>query len=294
MPQHAKQSAINLDKEPFYKRTWFIVLLSIFFPIIGVPMAWIFKKPTNIAGRIALTVYAVLLIVYPIAFSDSVSSSSSKHADTSVVEQQSANEPSTNNQSAANNNEQEINESASNNNEQKADAQSNASDDEQDNKSAEDDNVLITSSGEANSDAIISELKRGISYDGFKARWDGDIEKVSSSSDGSANGTWVVVDAFMNSYWSGDSYLTENVDCAAALAKELQSYPSVSKVVWNGHIPSTSGQDMSVMQVAFTTDRVPAYSSKTDQLLKSSKDYTIKPDIYNQLDKYKSLPKSKN
>lgn len=54
-------------KEPFYKKTWFIVVLLLLFPPAGIPLAWVFKKPGNKAARIVLTVISALVVVYVLA-----------------------------------------------------------------------------------------------------------------------------------------------------------------------------------------------------------------------------------
>lgn len=45
-----------MTKEKFYKKMWFIVLLLIFIPPVGLILMWVFKKPTGTAPRIILTV----------------------------------------------------------------------------------------------------------------------------------------------------------------------------------------------------------------------------------------------
>jgi len=47
-------------KTPFYKKTWFIVLMCIFIPPAGIVFSWIAKKPKNTAARIVLTVFLAL------------------------------------------------------------------------------------------------------------------------------------------------------------------------------------------------------------------------------------------
>ena len=55
------------QKEKFYRKTWFVVLLMILFPPIGIVLAWVFKKPTNQVARIVLTVLAVLITIGAVA-----------------------------------------------------------------------------------------------------------------------------------------------------------------------------------------------------------------------------------
>ncbi len=50
-------------KEPFYRRTWFLVLLTIVCPVAGIPLMWVFGRPKSTPARIALTVVAALVIL---------------------------------------------------------------------------------------------------------------------------------------------------------------------------------------------------------------------------------------
>lgn len=50
-------------KEPFYKKTWFVVLLMILVPPVGILLAWIIKKPVNLIARILLTILSALIIL---------------------------------------------------------------------------------------------------------------------------------------------------------------------------------------------------------------------------------------
>jgi hypothetical protein len=58
-------------KEPFYRMTWFVIVLAIFIPPVGILLAWLFKKPVHRCARIILTAVAALLlatyIIVPIA-----------------------------------------------------------------------------------------------------------------------------------------------------------------------------------------------------------------------------------
>ncbi len=54
-------SANNIpQKTPFYEKTWFIVLMCIFIPPVGIAFSWIAKKPKNTVARIILTVFLAL------------------------------------------------------------------------------------------------------------------------------------------------------------------------------------------------------------------------------------------
>ena len=46
------------QEHPYYK-TWFLVLMSVVFPIIGIILLWIGKRPKKIAVRILLSVFLV-------------------------------------------------------------------------------------------------------------------------------------------------------------------------------------------------------------------------------------------
>lgn len=56
--------AVAQSKIPFWKRTWFLVLLCVFVPYIGVIPLWIMKKPSNVIAR---TIVTIILIIYSIA-----------------------------------------------------------------------------------------------------------------------------------------------------------------------------------------------------------------------------------
>lgn len=51
-------------KIPLYKKTWFIVLMCIFLPPIGIALLWIGKKPVNKIVRIVLTVFLCLWTLF--------------------------------------------------------------------------------------------------------------------------------------------------------------------------------------------------------------------------------------
>lgn len=50
-------------EEPFYRRTWFCVLMAIIFPPLGIVLMWVFKKPTAQSARIALTVVSAVILI---------------------------------------------------------------------------------------------------------------------------------------------------------------------------------------------------------------------------------------
>lgn len=49
------------DKLPLYKRTWFLVVMCIFLPPVGLILTWVAKRPKNIVARIILT---IILAIY--------------------------------------------------------------------------------------------------------------------------------------------------------------------------------------------------------------------------------------
>lgn len=52
------QKYTQLQEHPYYK-TWFLVLMSVVFPVIGIILLWIGKRPKKIAVRILLSVFLV-------------------------------------------------------------------------------------------------------------------------------------------------------------------------------------------------------------------------------------------
>lgn len=83
--QHSPQ-----QKEPFYKSTWFIVLMLIFIPVVGIPLAWVFKKPDSKPGRVVLTVLSAFILVIGLAsFSGGRGSSSDGSSTKETSSQQS-------------------------------------------------------------------------------------------------------------------------------------------------------------------------------------------------------------
>lgn len=57
-------------KEPFYKKAWFVVLMCIFLPPVGIILLWVSKKPKNMVGRIVLTVILALFTIMALTTSD--------------------------------------------------------------------------------------------------------------------------------------------------------------------------------------------------------------------------------
>lgn len=51
-------------KTPFWKKTWFTVLMCIFSPVIGILLLWVNKKPQKIKFRILLSVILFLYLMF--------------------------------------------------------------------------------------------------------------------------------------------------------------------------------------------------------------------------------------
>lgn len=70
--QNFNNAPNNQQKEPFYKKTWFVVLMCIFLPPVGLVLLWVSKKPRNMVGRIVLTVILALwtIAVLPVGDED--------------------------------------------------------------------------------------------------------------------------------------------------------------------------------------------------------------------------------
>lgn len=99
------QSAKNDDgrkiKPPVYKRTWFLVLMCIFLPPIGIIFTWVAKRPKNLILRIILT---IILALYTISgFSGLSDSDDSTKATTNKEASQEASQDTTKDSSDKNN-----------------------------------------------------------------------------------------------------------------------------------------------------------------------------------------------
>jgi hypothetical protein len=77
-------------KEPFYKQTWFVVLMMFLVPPLGIVLAWVCKKPDSQAGRIVLTVVSALIIIATISprtTTQSDSTNSSQQSSSAATQQ---------------------------------------------------------------------------------------------------------------------------------------------------------------------------------------------------------------
>ena len=157
---------------------------------------------------------------------------------------------------------------------------------------------LVSSSGVPDNDAIKAALAKAMDYNGSTVRFSGSIESVTSNGDASTAGNyWVVVNAYNDTShtFDADTYLSDNVQAAAALAHILSAYPSIQKVVWNGDCTNTSGSKVTAMQVIYTTKDVPAsLNSNTSIMIQRAESYNLKDVVYNSLSKYKSIPQKKS
>lgn len=73
-------------KIPFYRKTWFIVLMCIFLPPIGIALLWIGKKPVNKIVRIVLTVFLCLWTLFLVVPTDEGSEKEDSNSKTEVSE----------------------------------------------------------------------------------------------------------------------------------------------------------------------------------------------------------------
>lgn len=74
--------------EPFYKKTWFVVLLLIIFPPAGITLAWVFKKPEIVPVRVLLTVVSALILLIALVPKDSSASNTGTNPKSEIVSQQ--------------------------------------------------------------------------------------------------------------------------------------------------------------------------------------------------------------
>ena len=71
-------------KVPFWKKTWFVVLICLFMPYIGVFLLWAAKKPLNVIARIVVTVVLVFYSIGIFANSGSNGGTESQKENNSV------------------------------------------------------------------------------------------------------------------------------------------------------------------------------------------------------------------
>ena len=138
---------------------------------------------------------------------------------------------------------------------------------------------LVSESGlSIDEDAVKRYLSTGMRHGKGTVRFNGEVTGVSSNTDGSENGLWVVVDAYSPAYGSGDDLVQENAKAAAALAVRLREYPSVSKVVWNVSAKMSSGEVKPCAQICYLTSDLP--DNPTDRMIESAASYSIKDPLW--------------
>lgn len=60
----AKSSAPSSEKTPFWQKTWFLVVMILFFPIVGLVLLFtVFRKRVGIVAKIAITLLTVFYII---------------------------------------------------------------------------------------------------------------------------------------------------------------------------------------------------------------------------------------
>ena len=87
-----KQNKPEEPKEPFYKKTWFVVLMCIFLPPVGLVLLWVSKKPRNMVGRIVLTVILALFTIMALTTSDEETETTGNTQNQEVVKEDNSEE----------------------------------------------------------------------------------------------------------------------------------------------------------------------------------------------------------
>lgn len=85
------QSSQDQNKNPFYKKLWFCVLMILLIPPVGIALIWIYKQPKSKAARVVLTILAAFIIIIGISSMGSGSSTSQSESNgsstsTSVIQ----------------------------------------------------------------------------------------------------------------------------------------------------------------------------------------------------------------
>lgn len=129
-------------------------------------------------------------------------------------------------------------------------------------------------------------LEKGIDFDGTAIKTIGDVKDVQVYD-------WIVVNDEVDEYGTSDDALVDATQCAAALASAYEGNPHVSKIVYNLSMDTDgtdgTGKVVPAMQITYSTKNPPSLAG-ADTLLKHASSYSIKPVLYNSLDKYKSVP----
>lgn len=90
--QNFNNAPNNQQKEPFYKKTWFVVLMCIFLPPVGLVLLWVSKKPRNMVGRIVLTVILALFTIMALTTSDEETETTGNTQNQEVVKEDNSEE----------------------------------------------------------------------------------------------------------------------------------------------------------------------------------------------------------
>ncbi len=85
--QGATQNNKSSQKPPLTERTWFLVVMCLCFPPIGIALLWIKKRPQNMVLRIIITAYLGIVTIYTFSSMIGGSSDSQKSEQSYSVEE---------------------------------------------------------------------------------------------------------------------------------------------------------------------------------------------------------------
>ncbi len=89
----------NKEKAPFYQKTWFMIVISILFPVVGIALMWVFKRNWNKIIKIILTVIAsiwtLMLLIIVIPSGNTPSESTGETTTQAVTEESTTHESTT-------------------------------------------------------------------------------------------------------------------------------------------------------------------------------------------------------
>ena len=74
------------QKEPFYRKTWFLTIVSIFIPVVAIFMVWIMKKPKSKGKRIFVTIVLVFWAIITFGMANSGNNTNDAKVETSSTE----------------------------------------------------------------------------------------------------------------------------------------------------------------------------------------------------------------
>ncbi|SFQ04757.1 tRNA(Ser,Leu) C12 N-acetylase TAN1, contains THUMP domain [Butyrivibrio proteoclasticus] len=84
---NSTQNNKSSQKPPLSERTWFLVVMCLCFPPIGVALLWIKKRPKNMVLRVIITVYLGIVTIYTFININDESSDSQKSEQASYIEE---------------------------------------------------------------------------------------------------------------------------------------------------------------------------------------------------------------